>query len=329
MLNSAVLDVALGVVFAFLAVSLMTSVVVEAINSAFKTRANTLLAGIKALVNDPQFTGLAYRLYQHAAINPRGSATQPAANSPAYIDKQQFANALLDITNLSTVHATATVTGTLPTIAQFQAEIDKICDPQIKQMLTGIVARTDGKIDAIKAELANWFDAAMDRVGGAFKRRTQLWSFGIALAVSALINVDTIHLTTQLWEHPTIADALKSPVAPGAPPATFDQQIKYVTDTTSYLQTHLPIGWEPGHFFQANLGAPICDPKPQTPPGNPYCGPWNAPRDFLAQIAGWLATAIATLFGAPFWFDALQGIIRLKGAGPSPAEKANGRAAAA
>ena len=44
---------------------------------------------------------------------------------------------------------------------------------------------------------------------------------------------------------------------------------------------------------------------------------------------GWLISAVATLFGAPFWFDALQQIVRLKGAGPSPAEKSSDSGAAA
>jgi hypothetical protein len=34
-----------------------------------------------------------------------------------------------------------------------------------------------------------------------------------------------------------------------------------------------------------------------------------------------IVEAIATLFGAPFWFDALERIVRLKGSGPSPEEK--------
>jgi hypothetical protein len=326
MLNSAVLDVALGVVFAFLAVSLITSTLVEAVNTLFKTRANTLLAGIKALVNDPQFTGLAEQLYQHAAINPRGSIAAPTTKLPAYIDKQQFANALMDITNLSTVQAAAAMAGTVPTIADLQAEADKITDPQIRALLTGIIARTGGKIDAIKAELANWFDGAMDRVGGAFKRWTQLYSFVIALAVSAVINVDTIHLTTQLWEHPMIADALKPPATTTA--TTLDQQLANAGVTSRYLQANLPIGWPPGHFFQSVVTADDTPATPSAAAPLQYAWAWTS-WAMVGQVAGWLATAIATLFGAPFWFDALQGIIRLKGAGPSPAEKANGRAAAA
>jgi hypothetical protein len=49
----------------------------------------------------------------------------------------------------------------------------------------------------------------------------------------------------------------------------------------------------------------------------------------LDLIVGWLITAVATLFGAPFWFDALQQTIRLKGTGPSPVEKKANTGAAA
>jgi hypothetical protein len=49
----------------------------------------------------------------------------------------------------------------------------------------------------------------------------------------------------------------------------------------------------------------------------------------LVTVLGWLITAIATIFGAPFWYDMLQTFVRIKGAGPSPQEKKIGSAAAA
>jgi hypothetical protein len=58
--------------------------------------------------------------------------------------------------------------------------------------------------------------------------------------------------------------------------------------------------------------------------------PWD--KDFgwwVTTILGWLITAGATLFGAPFWYDTLQQFVRLKGAGPSPAEKAQQKGASA
>jgi hypothetical protein len=35
-------------------------------------------------------------------------------------------------------------------------------------------------------------------------------------------------------------------------------------------------------------------------------------------LAGWLISATATIYGAPFWFDMLQKITRLAGTGPAP-----------
>jgi hypothetical protein len=85
-----------------LAVSLISAAIVEAIASAFKWRANTLLSGIKNLLNDQDFRGLARDLYAHASINPRGpGVTEPTKDKPTYIDNEQFANALMDITGLS------------------------------------------------------------------------------------------------------------------------------------------------------------------------------------------------------------------------------------
>src|ERR1700744_214423 len=72
MFGSTILDVAIGLIFSFLAVSLFTSAVVEAINSLLQLRAVNLKSGVMALVNDPGFDGLAKRLYEHALISPLG-----------------------------------------------------------------------------------------------------------------------------------------------------------------------------------------------------------------------------------------------------------------
>jgi hypothetical protein len=35
-------------------------------------------------------------------------------------------------------------------------------------------------------------------------------------------------------------------------------------------------------------------------------------------ILGWLITALAVSLGAPFWFDTLDTILNIRGAGPKP-----------
>jgi hypothetical protein len=59
MFNSAIIDVAIGMVLTVLAVSLAASAITEAISSFMKLREKTLLKGIQGLLNDQDFTGIA------------------------------------------------------------------------------------------------------------------------------------------------------------------------------------------------------------------------------------------------------------------------------
>jgi len=329
MFGSTILDVAAGIIFGFLAISLFTSASVEAINSALNVRVNNLRTGIMALVNDPNFTGLAKQLYEHALINPLGpGASDPTKNAPAYVEKLQFAEALLDVTGLTAATPAAAAQAPGPEavaaltarMATLNDQVAKISDPQIKQLLQGMIARCGGDMGRLKTDLANWFDNAMDRLSGNFKRRTQVMTFVIALVTALVINLDTIRVGTLLWGQTGLAEELKSITIPSSPPTDVNGVIsteKQVIDSLGKLaQEGFPVGWAPGHFMDI-----------EDNPGH-WEAVWNEPPSiWYRPLLGWLITAVAALFGAPFWFDALQSIIRLKGAGPSPDEKATNRAA--
>jgi hypothetical protein len=286
MFNSTILDVAVGLIFTFLAVSLAVSSIVEGIASAMHWRSNTLLDGIKTLLNDPELKGLALKIYNHALIDPHDSGTAQNAgdlrNKPSYIDPGQFADALLQITGTATGAAAPTKTA----IADVQ-------DNQMRGLLEGIFDRTGGDAARMRAELARWFDNSMDRVSGVYKRRTQLVSFLIALGLALSCNIDAIKIGTALWQQPMIARTIAP--QPKFEPAGALAQIG---------KLGVPIGWTSMRFadLQSTLG--------------------------LEMGLGWLITAIATLFGAAFWFDALEQFVRLKGSGPSPAEKITATGAA-
>lgn len=327
MFSTTILDVAAGVIFGFLAISLFASAAVEAINSALKTRARNLKTGVMALLNDSDFEKLARSLYQHALISPLGpgapASTDPKVsgpiaaaydkwgNLPSYIDKNRFAKAFLDVTKLSEK---------APSAQALKAQIDEIQDPQIKQFLQGVFNRVGADLSKIETEVADWFDGSMDRLSGVFKRRTQALTFFIALVFALLINLDTIRIATVLWEEPTIAQRLKDVVVPApTTPKTDDEAILNAEAAISLVeamaQSGIPVGWPPGHFFGVKNG-------------DKWDWFWNAPNSSLAwSLLGWLITATASIFGASFWFDTLQSVIRLKGSGPSPAEKANHQAA--
>jgi len=308
MFNSTVLEVAVGLVFTFLAVSLATGAIVEALASLIDLRANTLLSGVKQLVNDPNFAGLAKTLYEHALINPRGpGAGAPLQHKPAYIAPAQFANAMMDASGLSKAisQAVATVPGkALATELQtaISAALPPERNPQLNAMLQGIIQRAAGEPAKIHKELADWFDNAMDRVSGTYKRYTQLIGCIIALLLCIACNIDALHIARTVYAHP-FPDQL----------AEYSQQPD-ATLAMNILENNFPVGWPDGQVFH-KIGAK----------GTPVD---FEPADYTQAVAGWLITTLATLFGAPFWFDLLQSFVRLKGSGPSPAEKTSGQAAA-
>jgi hypothetical protein len=279
MFGSTILDLAFGLVFTFLMISLVTSATTEALASAIGWRANTLLQGIKDLLNDQEFKGLALGIYNHALVNPQanGGATSQTdlGAKPSYIGSKQFASAFIDITKLS---AGATVPA-------LQAQIDvAVKDTQLNKMLKGIVERAGGNISRVRDDIAAWFDGGMERVAGVYKRKTQLWSLIIALLLVVALNVDTIKISETLWKQPILIKAIS--------PSSSSSGMTALDTLKQFDKIGLPYGWDGTKFKEL--------------PDN---------LNWLFALVGWLITAIATLFGAPFWFDALQKFVQLRGAG--------------
>jgi len=156
-------------------------------------------------------------------------------------------------------------------LPELQAKVNaNITDPQLNQMFNGIVARTGGDIDRIRAEVSDWFNGGMDRVSGSYKRKTQFWSFVIALLLTIALNIDSLKIANALWLQPSLVKMIKP-------------SMSAVEALGQFGQFNLPYGWD-----KATLRA-LADPS-----------------TLLGALLGWLITAVATLFGAPFWFDTLN-----------------------
>jgi hypothetical protein len=273
MLGSTVLEVAIGLTFCYGTVALIVSTLQEALAAAFRLRANTLLAGVKSMLNDPRFDGLARAVYLHPLVNPHADGTQPSERDmrtrPSYIEPAHFAIALVD--------SLWKVPGDF---VQLSNAIEAIPDPQVRQVMRGLYGRARD-LQQFQDMLAGWFDNAMARMSGTYKRRQLLISLLLALLLAILFNIDSIHLFRTLWQQPALAAHLHD--APGAlDPAVFDAMMA------------LPIGWT------------------RFPP--------VANADFALQVAGWIVTASTALFGAPFWFDAMQRVVRMRSTGARPEE---------
>jgi hypothetical protein len=304
MFNSSILDVAIGLVFCFASVALLVSAVNEAIASALKLRHKALLAGIKKMLNDPNASGLVAKLYNHALISPlaTGSPSTTVVPSvlPAYIPSQAFAAALVDVIQQVPGDVTA-----------LKGAIDALPDPQLKQLLQGFMARGQDRIDAFYQQLAGWFDNAMDRLSGSYKRRTQVATFVLGLGVAGAFNIDTFYVLSELWARPSTAAAISNPgvaamIASAASATATTAPTTSGTDRASppfraedWMQTlrTLPVGWDNGRKMP---------------------GLADHVTFYFFYVVGLIVTASSAVFGAPFWFDLLQRLVQIRGTGTKP-----------
>jgi hypothetical protein len=264
MLGSRVLELAIGLTFCYATLALIVSTLQETLAALFRLRARTLQEGIKSMLNDPRCLGLAGALFRHPLVNPHGV-------HPSYIEPQHFALALVD-----------SISQVPDDIANLKNAIDTVADADLRRALQALYLRADGDIKRFQDGIAGWFDSAMERVSGSYKRRAWTISVLLSLLLAILFNIDSIHLFQALWRQPALTAQLT------ALPAKLD------TATIDALWS-LPIGWT------------------EFPP--------RLDGRFSLQCAGWLVTAATALFGAPFWFDLLQRTVQLRGTGATPAER--------
>src|ERR1700730_12495090 len=283
MFNSAIIDVAIGMVLSFLAVSLAASAITEANSSWGQWREKTLADGIPPLLNFyTEGNRLALDLYNSALISPLASGTaksfEDIKHKPAYIDSRQFALAFYNALG-----------GRSPTEV-----VAKIQDPQLNAAIEALWAASSQDIDKFKNNIAVWFDNSMDRVSGWYKRRTQWVSFFVALAIAAIFNVNVLYESAQIWTRPAvIADLTTLHFEANQDAMKPDQAAATASKLFNALEPAFLIGWVKG-------------PEPH-----------DLPSSYIA-IASWIIVAGAALFGASFWFDILQRITHLKGTGRVP-----------
>jgi hypothetical protein len=325
MFSSTIFDVVFGLVSVFLAVSLFTSAVTEGLSTLVRLRARTLLSGVKQLLNDQQFEGLALSLYNHALVNPLSAGnTAPGkipSIKPSYIEPDQFALAFVDILKqagdtAAKAEAAAAAGGTAPPadgaatpadeVASLKLSIEtaikKIGNQQIRATLTALYRKAGKDVDAFRDEIAAWFDAAMDRLSGVYSRYVKAISFVVALVLAGLLNADAIHVADTLWERPALAERLAKldlPIVDKTHPETEATQLLKQIEGVAPL-----LGWNGFGNDERRHGLGIA-----------------------FMILGWVVVAGAALFGAPFWFDVLQRFVQLRGTGPSPDENADDQAA--
>ncbi|MFL5618778.1 MAG: hypothetical protein ACJ79A_10345 [Gemmatimonadaceae bacterium] len=262
MFGSRILEVAIGIIFVFLLVSMICSAIREGIESWLKARAAFLEHGIRELLHDRHAVGIARSLYTHPLVfglyandyRPR-SSTRPltafarGGDLPSYIPSRNFALALLDIAARGNGTRGAANGPAAPelSLALARANVLNLENGAVQRVMLGAIDTAQGDLELAIANLGAWYDSAMDRVSGAYKRATQKLLLGIGLTVAVLLNVNIIAIAHHLFRDDVERATLVAHAEAVARDSSFvggDAQVRYARARAALDSLRLPIGWD-------------------------------------------------------------------------------------
>jgi hypothetical protein len=308
-----VLDVAIGLVALFFLLSTALASINEGIANFLGWRAKTLEDALRSLVDDPKakqglksWIGLIDKpeedkpvavepgkpvittLWTHwrmkALVRDPGSPQRRRAR-PSYLPPRAFSLALAETL------AAGAPTKTKPPEKRTDDDIfddlvvyaDKLPPGQLKEIIGKAAVNAENKferLEVFRAQVEHLFDDSMERASGWYKRKVQFVLAVLAALVVIGLNVDTVRVATSLWNDAAVRDAVSTVAAEAESPESAAKAIDAVEELG------LPVGW----------GA-------------------NAPDNVFKSIPGWIIAIAALNLGAPFWFDLLSRLARLRGSG--------------
>jgi hypothetical protein len=315
MFGSEILEVAVGLFFVYLILSLVSSALREWIEALTKSRATDLARGVGVLLQNARLTEAVYNhplvggLYEGKYVAPaEGFRLFPGRSKlPSYIPAGNFALALMDVVARGSDYTDPSSAGPdtpFLSLASVRDSVGSIQDPWVRRAMLTAVDRADGDFARAQANLEAWYDSAMDRVSGAYKRRTQFYLLLISLAMALVLNVNTLAIAEHLYRSDAaralaVARAEEAVAGADSPGGLGDASVGELTAQLDSLS--LPIGWKaawpgiPTRHPDATCAEPI------------YW--WE---HAFSPVIGWLLTAFAVSLGAPFWFDMLNKIMVIR-----------------
>lgn len=311
MLLSDALELALGLAFVFFVFSLTTTAVLEFLETLTRTRASKLLEGIKELLGDPAVAGAGEEavraIYGHPLVQGlyRGDFKTALKRSqlPSYVPTRNFALALMDQVIAGKISA-ATTNGRLPRESsstfsdRLHLAAERIENPHLRQAMLQ-AARVGGE-DAgrVRDHLEHWYDSAMDRVSGWYKRRSQTLLFWLGLLGALALNVNSLTIAEELAKNATLRRAIASEAQRrDVPPADASAMVDKID------RLGLPIGWTPGAIASLELPLQL---------QSPHRTGWTLALGGFQIALGYLLTAFAISLGSPFWFDILNRLMVIR-----------------
>jgi len=354
---STLIEVAIGVLFVWILLAAITSQIQDWMSQALKWRASMLEESIGNMLVDKELTE---QFYKHPLI--KGLHSKGGQRKPSAIPNKQCASVIFDMllkagTSDSVVAQKADAV--VAKIEEAKDVINQAADTVDQVKKSSIYAKLREKIDVLKdipdehsksndfrdmsivldtlwvdiedadqnigearKRLEGWFDDAMTRLGGSYKRRMQMWALVIGTILALALNADSLAIANTLWTDPAVRQAL---VVQAQQLNLQDLGVPTATPQPGDIQTPTP---EPGSSeaptspadSQAAIEAAAAQNIAQLQSLSLPIG-WtsdNIPKDsggWMLKIGGILLSGIAAAQGAPFWFEIVRKLLNFRSGG--------------
>jgi len=303
----------------------------------------------------PKMTAL---FYKHPLIKYLSPDTWQS--KPSYLSAQNFSKVVVDLLRGRQEEAGKDYrTEIEAALKDKRTSWDKVkISPDTSDYLNSIWVDAQGDIDKFRTHLEDWYNETMDRASGWYKQYTQVILMIIGFTLAMLFNVDTIQIVRKLEKdpklreqlvtqadafvkaHPNLVEELnhekkrnealaaslrdttkktgntdslntiseqKYQALKAHRDSLFGQASKLLKEDIGKINNSLALGW--GNYGGAvGWYDKVCFVVSST-----FC---NA-----MKFLGLFITAIAISLGAPFWFDLLNKLVKLRGAIKGEADK--------
>jgi hypothetical protein len=266
------LDVFISLITIYIVLALSVSALTEIITRLVGLRSVGLKSGIRSILQDPNVKDLTdeTKRFWNSGIVKSATDGDPSPNS---MDALTFATATLVTAGLDVAR----------NAGQAKAMIANApIDSHLKDVLTGLADRSLCRGTTLHDELAQHFDATMEKIGRWYRHWTQAMAFALAVLFTIYVNANTLDLLHQLTAHPeSRIELAKIQSSQSADPADRARALSNLKDLDTIITSD-------------TLGGKTLRPE--------------FAKDPFRTFVGLLITILAVSLGAPFWFDVLSRI---------------------
>jgi hypothetical protein len=261
-------------------------------------------------------------------------------SKPSYITKETFSKVMIDLLHGDNIN----LGDDIKPVIQESINEGKLVQSEIpigKQTLRYIRSLwidSQGDIDVFRKSLEQWFDDTMERCSGWYKKYTQYILLILGLLIAIVFNVNTIEIIGKLEKDPALRDAIvqQADAFTKAHPDIYQERVDGLNTNKNFIvaynkQDSVALKNKLDSVARAKNDSLLNRGKVLTQRADSllkediakangllgtgigsYSFKWSEWTKIFSSISGWLITALALSLGAPFWFDLLNKLMKLR-----------------